>query len=90
MHTARSLTICVCVCVCGEKCKKKCKNKFPKKCKKMQKKIWGVSPPGPLEQTPLPQIRHSPWEQTPPLWIEFLTHGYENITLPQTSFEGGN
>ena len=27
---------------------------------------------------------------TPPLWTEFLTHAYENITLPQTSFAGGN
>ena len=28
--------------------------------------------------------------QVPPLWTEFLTHAYENITLPQTSFAGGN
>ena len=26
----------------------------------------------------------------PPLWTEFLTHASENITLPQTSFAGGN
>ena len=26
---------------------------------------------------------------TPLLWTEFLTHAYENITLPQTSFAGG-
>ena len=26
----------------------------------------------------------------PPLRTEFLTHAYENITLPQTSFAGGN
>ena len=26
----------------------------------------------------------------PPLWTEFLKHAYENITLPQTSFAGGN
>ena len=25
-----------------------------------------------------------------PLWTEFLTHAYENITLPQTTFAGGN
>ena len=25
-----------------------------------------------------------------PLWTEFLTHASENITLPQTSFSGGN
>ena len=29
------------------------------------------------------------WD-TPPLWTEFLTHASENITLPQTSFAGGN
>ena len=28
--------------------------------------------------------------QTPLLWTEFLTHASENITLPQTSFAGGN
>ena len=27
---------------------------------------------------------------TPPLWTKFLTHAYENITLPQSSFVGGN
>ena len=26
----------------------------------------------------------------PPPWTEFLTHAYGNITLPQTSFAGGN
>ena len=26
----------------------------------------------------------------PPPWTEFLTHASENITLPQTSFAGGN
>ena len=26
----------------------------------------------------------------PPPWTEFLTHATENITLPQTSFAGGN
>ena len=26
----------------------------------------------------------------PPMWTEFLTHASENITLPQTSFAGGN
>ena len=25
----------------------------------------------------------------PPLWTEFMTHASENITLPQTSFAGG-
>ena len=28
--------------------------------------------------------------QTPPPWTEFLTHATENVTLPQTSFAGGN
>ena len=26
----------------------------------------------------------------PPLWTEFLKHASKNITLPQTSFAGGN
>ena len=29
-------------------------------------------------------------EPPPPPWTEFLTHATENITLPQTSFAGGN
>ena len=29
-------------------------------------------------------------EADPPLWTEFLTHATENITLPKTSFAGGN
>ena len=28
--------------------------------------------------------------QRPPLWTEWLIHSCENITLPQTSFAGGN
>ena len=40
----------------------------------------GGSAPG----TP-PGTRHHP-----PLWTEFLTHACENITLPQTSFAGGD
>ena len=31
-----------------------------------------------------------PGQALPPLWTEFLTHASENITLPQTSFAGGN
>ena len=38
----------------------------------------GGGPPG----TP-PRSKHRP------LWTEFLTHAYENIILPQTSFVGG-
>ena len=57
-----------------------------------------VTPPG--ADTPLdPGTRLAPGTppgQTPlrdqplPLWTEFLTHASENITLPQTSFAGGN
>ena len=48
---------------------------------------------------PHPPDQAPPWEQTPleadplgadtPLWTEFLTHTYENITLHQTLFAGG-
>ena len=31
-----------------------------------------------------------PGQVLPPLWTEFLTHAAENITLPETSFAGGN
>ena len=40
-----------------------------------------------------PQLRTPPLPRQPrmpPLSTEFLTHAYENITLPQTSFAGGN
>ena len=38
-----------------------------------------------------PGSRHPPPRPDPhPLWTEFLTHASENITLPQTSFAGGN
>ena len=62
---------------------------------------WGGSSPGtppgtrhppgadPPEQTH-PQDQASPGTRHhPPPWTEFLTHAYENITLPQTSFAGG-
>ena len=51
----------------------------------------------PWDQTP--PTRHAPQDQAPPppgpdppplLWTEFLTQASENITLPQTSFAGGN
>ena len=29
------------------------------------------------------------WDRPPPPWTDFLTHATENITLPQSSFEGG-
>ena len=34
--------------------------------------------------------RHAGIPPPPPPWTEFLTHASENITLPQTSFAGGN
>ena len=46
---------------------------------------WHTSPP---EQAP--PGPDTPPEQEPPLWTEFLTHSCKNITLPQTSFAGGN
>ena len=30
------------------------------------------------------------WSGTPPPTVDRMTHAYENITLPQTSFAGGN
>ena len=44
-------------------------------------------PGGGLHQAP-PWSRHPTRTRHPPLWTEFLTHAYENITLPQTSFAG--
>ena len=58
----------------------------------------------PLDQAPLrdqaPPGETPPWHPQPPRadtpwppspwWTEFLTHACENITLPQTSFAGGN
>ena len=37
-----------------------------------------------------PGTRHPPGTRHTPLWTEFLTHASEHITLPQTSFAGGN
>ena len=58
-------------------------------------------PPGPGTapgaDTPQDQAPPPSRDQVPPgpgnpplLWTEFLTHACENITLPQTSFAGGN
>ena len=51
-------------------------------------------PPGtgspPWEQAPLPPGAGTPPRAVPPPWTETLTHATENITLPQTSFAGGN
>ena len=41
--------------------------------------------PHPLKKPWPPKKPRSP----PPPWTELLTHASENITLPQTSFEGG-
>ena len=46
--------------------------------------VPGGCVPGPGEGVSQHALR-----QTPP-WTEFLTHASENITLPQTSFAGGN
>ena len=46
----------------------------------------GCGPGPPLDRAP--GSRHPP-DQAPPR-TEFLTHACENITLPQTSFAGGN
>ena len=55
------------------------------------------APPGsrhPPDQAPprpgTPREQTSPPGPGTPLLTEFLTHAYENITLPQTSFAGGN
>ena len=42
----------------------------------------------PLEEA-APREEAAPPGGSTPLWIEFLTHTSENITLPQTSFAGG-
>ena len=68
-----------------------------KKLKKNGKKIGG-STRHPQTRYPPSQARHPPPDQAPPRdqtpppdqATEFLTHAYENITLPQTSFAGGN
>ena len=91
MRTTHSLTM---VCVWWKKGKQKAKKKIAKKKQKqkMQKKLGGGSSPGtpspPGADIPLP--RSSPPGADTPLWTEFLTHAYENITLPQTRFAGGN
>ena len=38
----------------------------------------------------IPPAMHAGITPPSPLWTEFLTHASENITLPQTSFAGGN
>ena len=43
-----------------------------------------------LEPPPRTRSRPPPKDQAPSPWTEFLTHVCENITLPQTSFAGGN
>ena len=38
-----------------------------------------------------PHLPHMPpLPRMPPMWTENLTHATQNITLPQTSFAGGN
>ena len=56
--------------------------------------LWGVSAPGGVcsrgMSAPGGMWYSSYTEADTPLWTEFLTHATENITLPQTSFAGGN
>ena len=49
----------------------------------------GFSTRHPPKSRPRPGAAPPPREQTP-FWTEFLTQACENITLPQTSFAGGN
>ena len=52
------------------------------------KACWDTTPPAARHAgIPPPPTPHPP---PPPPWTEFLTHATENITLPQTSFAGGN
>ena len=52
--------------------------------------VWGVYVPGPGGVPAWsPGGGAVPGQVLPP-WTEFLTHASENITLPQTSFAGGN
>ena len=46
--------------------------------------VWSQGVPGPGGMVSQHALRQTP------LWTEFLTHSSENITLPQTSFVGGN
>ena len=75
---------------------------IPVGCVPPQQKPSGGSPPGspsprsrhpppgpgttPLDQAP-PQDQAPPWDQAPPYG---QTHACKHITLPQTSFAGGN
>ena len=45
------------------------------------KACWDTTPPNTCKAC---------WDTTPSPWTEFLTHASENISLPQTSFAGGN
>ena len=55
--------------------------------------VWsqrGVPGPGRGVPGPGQVVSRHALRQTPLPWTEFLTHAAENITLPQTSFAGGN
>ena len=52
------------------------------------KACWDTTPRGPARHAGIPLAM--PAGIPPPLWTEFLIHATENITLPQTSFAGGN
>ena len=49
--------------------------------------VWAWKP---ARHAGIPPCCKACWDTTTPLWTEFLTHATENITLPQTSFAGGN
>ena len=44
----------------------------------------------PLEANPPGHLTWDACWEANPLWTEGMTHACENITLPQTSFAGGN
>ena len=56
------------------------------------KVYWDTTPSPwiPARHAGIPPAMHAGIPPPSPPCTEFLTHAYENITLPQTSFAGGN
>ena len=52
--------------------------------------VRGVPGPGGCLPGPGGEVVSQHALRQTPLWTEFLTHASENISLPQTSFAGGN
>ena len=52
--------------------------------------VWAWKPARHAGIPPSDAAMHAGIPPPPPPWTEFLTHATENITLPQTSFAGGN